>query len=83
MSYLALYRKYRPANFEDMVGQNEVIEVIKAQGHTVQEEYKMIIIKTKDYNELSKKAADIIGAQVILKPDCVFNEIEIWGVKPP
>ena len=33
----------------------------------------MIIIKTKDYNELSKKAADIIGAQVILKPDCVLG----------
>ena len=33
----------------------------------------MIIIKTKDYNELSKKAAGIIGAQVILKPDCVLG----------
>ncbi|MBQ8729664.1 MAG: glucosamine-6-phosphate deaminase [Lachnospiraceae bacterium] len=33
----------------------------------------MIIIKTKDYNELSNKAADIIGAQVILKPDCVLG----------
>jgi len=31
MSYLALYRKYRPANFEDMVGQNEVVEVIKRE----------------------------------------------------
>ncbi len=33
----------------------------------------MIIIKTKNYDELSKKAADIIGAQVILKPDCVLG----------
>jgi len=33
----------------------------------------MIIMNTKDYNELSKKAADIIGAQVILKPDCVLG----------
>ena len=31
MSYLALYRKYRPHNFEDMVDQNEVIEVIKRE----------------------------------------------------
>lgn len=31
MSYLALYRKYRPTNFLDMVGQNEVIEVIKRE----------------------------------------------------
>ncbi len=31
MSYLALYRKYRPKNFEDMVDQNEVIEVIKRE----------------------------------------------------
>ena len=29
MSYLALYRKYRPNNFEDMVGQNDVSEIIK------------------------------------------------------
>jgi len=31
MSYLALYRKYRPSNFDDMVGQNEVIEVIRRE----------------------------------------------------
>lgn len=29
MSYLALYRKYRPTNFNDLVGQNEVSEIIK------------------------------------------------------
>jgi len=31
MSYLALYRKYRPSNFEDMVGQNEVVGVIRRE----------------------------------------------------
>lgn len=29
MSYLALYRKYRPSNFEDLVGQSEVASIIK------------------------------------------------------
>lgn len=29
MSYLALYRKYRPNNFKDLVGQNDVADVIK------------------------------------------------------
>ena len=29
MSYLALYRKYRPINFSDLVGQNEVVSIIK------------------------------------------------------
>ena len=29
MSYLALYRKYRPKNFEDLVGQNEMVNIIK------------------------------------------------------
>ena len=29
MSYLALYRKYRPTNFLDLVGQSEVVTVIK------------------------------------------------------
>ena len=28
MKYLALYRKYRPSNFGDMVGQNKIIKVI-------------------------------------------------------
>ena len=31
MSYLALYRKYRPSSFSDMVGQNEVIEVLRRE----------------------------------------------------
>lgn len=29
MSYLALYRKYRPSSFDDMVGQNDVSKIIK------------------------------------------------------
>lgn len=29
MSYLALYRKYRPTNFADLVGQNEISSIIK------------------------------------------------------
>ncbi len=33
----------------------------------------MKIIKTKNYEELSKKAADIIGALVVLKPDAVLG----------
>lgn len=33
----------------------------------------MRIIKAKDYNDLSRKAANIISAQVLLKPDCVLG----------
>lgn len=33
----------------------------------------MKIIKAKDYNDMSRKAANIISAQVILKPDCVLG----------
>ena len=28
MSYLALYRKYRPSNFDELVGQNKIVKVI-------------------------------------------------------
>lgn len=31
------------------------------------------VIKTKDYEELSRKAANIIAAQMIMKPDCVLG----------
>lgn len=31
------------------------------------------ITKAKDYNEMSRKAANIISAQVIMKPDCVLG----------
>lgn len=33
----------------------------------------MKIIKTKDYMEMSRKAAGIIAAQIIMKPDCVLG----------
>ena len=33
----------------------------------------MRIYKTKDYEALSRKAAGIIAAQVIAKPDCVLG----------
>ena len=33
----------------------------------------MKIYKTKDYKEISRKAANILSAQVILKPDCVLG----------
>jgi len=34
---------------------------------------KMKIIKTKDYNDMSRKAANIISAQVIIKPESVLG----------
>ena len=33
----------------------------------------MKIYKTKDYNDMSRKAANIIAAQIIMKPDCVLG----------
>ena len=33
----------------------------------------MIICRAKDYKELSRRAANIIAAQVIMKPDCVLG----------
>ena len=33
----------------------------------------MLLYKVKDFKELSRKAANIISAQVILKPDCVLG----------
>ena len=31
------------------------------------------IIRARDYDDMSRKAANIISAQVILKPDCVLG----------
>ena len=31
------------------------------------------IVKARDYADMSRKAANIISAQVILKPDCVLG----------
>ena len=33
----------------------------------------MKIIRAKDYNDMSRKAANIISAQVIMKPNCVLG----------
>lgn len=33
----------------------------------------MVICRAKDYDDLSRKAANIIGAQIIMKPDCVLG----------
>ena len=33
----------------------------------------MRIIKAKDYKDMSRKAANIISAQVIVKPNCVLG----------
>lgn len=33
----------------------------------------MRIIRTKDYNDMSRKAANIIAAQIVLKPDTVLG----------
>lgn len=33
----------------------------------------MIICRAKDYEELSRRAANIISAQIIMKPDCVLG----------
>ena len=33
----------------------------------------MRLIRAKDYNDVSRKAGNIIAAQVTLKPDCVLG----------
>ena len=33
----------------------------------------MNIIRAKDYQDMSRKAANIISAQIIMKPDCVLG----------
>lgn len=33
----------------------------------------MRIIRAKDYDDMSRKAANIISAQMIMKPDCVLG----------
>ena len=32
----------------------------------------MRIYRAKDYEEMSRKAANLIAAQVIMKPDCIL-----------
>ena len=38
MSYTALYRKFRPAEFEDVKGQDHIITTLKNQIKAAQEE---------------------------------------------
>ena len=38
-----------------------------------QEVLPMKIIRAKDYKDMSRKAANIISAQVIMKPNCVLG----------
>ena len=38
-----------------------------------QEVEKMRIIKTKDYKEMSRVAAKLLAAQIVMKPDCVLG----------
>ena len=33
----------------------------------------MVIYKAKDYQDMSRKAANIISAQIIMKPNCVLE----------
>lgn len=33
----------------------------------------MRIIRTENYEELSRRAADLIAAQILVKPDCVLG----------
>ena len=33
----------------------------------------MRLYRTKDYDDMSRKAANVISAQVIMKPDCVLG----------
>ena len=33
----------------------------------------MVIYKAKNYQDMSRKAANIISAQIIMKPDCVLG----------
>ena len=33
----------------------------------------MVIYKAKDYQDMSRKAANIISAQIIMKPNCVLG----------
>lgn len=35
--------------------------------------YIMVIYKAKNYQDLSRKAANIISTQIIMKPDCVLG----------
>ena len=37
----------------------------------------MVIYKAKDYQDMSRKAANIISAQIIMKPNCVLGQPDL------
>ena len=37
----------------------------------------MVIYKAKDYQDMSRKAANIISAQIIMKPNCVLGAYSV------
>lgn len=37
----------------------------------------MIIYAGKDYNDVSRKAANIMSAQIIMKPDAVLGQLQV------
>jgi len=39
----------------------------------IERKYKMRVIKGKDYKDMSRKAANIISAEIITKPNCVLG----------
>ena len=45
----------------------------KCRKRNFKEETTMRIYKTKNYDEMSRKAANIISAQIILKPESVLG----------
>ena len=40
----------------------------------------MRLIRAKDYNDVSRKAANIIAAQIYLKPDCAYSLRFVLGL---
>ena len=45
-----------------------------------QEVLPMKIIRAKDYKDMSRKAANIISAQVIMKPNCVLGLVSDYKI---
>ena len=45
----------------------------RAHRPAIRRYFPMKIIRAKDYYDMSRKAANIISAQVIMKPNCVLG----------
>ena len=63
MAYIALYRKYRPQTFNDMVGQESVTKILKNQIKSGKISHAYIFSGTRGTGKTS--AAKIFG----LEPD--------------